>query len=159
MKEYSQAVPVVRKLVELNPDSAAAHFQLGEALIAVEDFRAAVPELEYALAKMPQWQKVRLTLAYALTRTNRIPQAIRECNKVLDTSPDNYEANLLLGRILVLNGDFAPAVPTLKKAAALQPNAPEPHQSLSIAYRKLGKLTDAEEEQLEAKRLAAASSE
>jgi hypothetical protein len=40
MKEYQQAV--VRKLVELNPDSADAHFQLGGALIAVEDFAAAV---------------------------------------------------------------------------------------------------------------------
>jgi choline-sulfatase len=159
MKDYPQAVPVVRRLVELNPESADAHFQLGGALIAVQDFTAAVPELEYAIRKVPRWEQARVMLANAYARTNRIPEAIAECNRVLETFPDNYQANLLLGRVLVVSGDFASAVPMLKKAVALEPNAPEPHQVLSTAYLKLGRFTDAVEEQVEAKRRTPARSE
>jgi Flp pilus assembly protein TadD len=83
-----------------------------------------------------------------------MPDAIKECGKVLEVSPDNYGANLLLGRVLVLSGDPAAALPKLKKAAVLQPKAPEPHLALSNAYLKLGRDADAAQEHVEAKRLA-----
>ena len=159
MKDYAKAVPVLRKLVELSPDSAEAHFQLGEALLATQDFAAAVPEFENVEAKAPSWEKAHLLLATAYTRTDRMPDAIKECDKVLEITPDHYAANLLLGRVLMLSGDAAAALPKLKKAAALQPKAPEPHLALSNAYLKLGRDTDAAREQIEAKRLAAGRAE
>jgi tetratricopeptide (TPR) repeat protein len=159
MKDYPPAVPVLRKLVELTPDSADAHFQLGEALLATQEYAAAVPELENVVAKMPRLAKAHLLLATAYSRTGRTPDAIKECNHVLEISPDDYRGNLLLGRILMFSGDPEAALPKLKKAAALQPKAPEPHRALSNAYLKLGRETDAAREQSEAKRLAAGSTE
>ncbi|MGA3091700.1 MAG: sulfatase-like hydrolase/transferase [Terriglobales bacterium] len=155
MNDYAQAVPVMRKFAELNPESADAHFQLGAALVATEDFAGAVPELEYAVAKVPRFVKANLVLANAYTRTNRLPEAIKEYNQVLETNPDDYIANLLLGRVLLLSGEAAAALPKLKKAAILQPKAPEPHQFLSNAYLKLGQDADAAQEQIEARQLAA----
>jgi arylsulfatase A-like enzyme len=159
MKDYPQAVPVLRKLVELNPDSAVAHFKLGAALFAAQDFAAAVTEFENVVAKVPQWERGHLLLANAYTRTGRMLEAIKECDKVLKVSPDDYGANLLLGRVLVLSGKPEAALPKLKKAAALQPKAPDPHIALSNAYLKLGRDTDAAQEQDEAKRLTAGRAE
>jgi arylsulfatase A-like enzyme/cytochrome c-type biogenesis protein CcmH/NrfG len=153
MKDYPPAVPVLRKLVELNPDSADAHFQLGEALLATQEYAAAVPELENVVAKMPLLGKAHLLLATAYSRTGRTPDAIKECNRVLEISPDDYRGNLLLGRILMFSGDPEAALPKLKKAAALQPKAPEPHMALSNAYLRLGRNEDVAREQSEAKRL------
>jgi tetratricopeptide (TPR) repeat protein len=155
MNDYPQAVPAMRKVAELNPESADAHFELGAALVATQDFAAAVPELEYAVAKVPRWQKARLVLANAYTHTDRLPEAIKQYNEVLADVPDDYVANLLLGRVLVRSGDAAAALPKLQKAAALQPKAPEPHLALSNAYLKLGRDTDAAQEQLEAQQLGA----
>ena len=69
---------------------------------------------------------------------------------MLEVSPDDYGANLLLGRVLVLSGKPEAALPRLKKAAVLQPKAPDPHIALSKAYLKLGRDTNAAREQAEA---------
>jgi Flp pilus assembly protein TadD len=153
MQDYPQAVPVMRKLAELSPNSADAHFQLGGALVAAQDYAAAVPELESAVAKVPHWDRARLMLANAYIHTNRVPEAIKEYNQILEVTPDDYLANLLLGRVLVLSGDPAAALPKLKKAETLQPKAPEPHLVLSNAYLKLGRYDDAAREQFEAQQL------
>jgi arylsulfatase A-like enzyme/thioredoxin-like negative regulator of GroEL len=153
MQDYQQAVRVMRKLVDLSPNSADAHFQLGGALVAAQDFAAALPELENAVAKVPHWDRARLMLANAYIHTNRVPEAIKEYNQILEVTPDDYLANLLLGRVLVLSGDPAAALPKLKKAETLQPKAPEPHLVLSNAYLKLGRYDDAAREQFEAQQL------
>ena len=154
MHEYDKAVPELRRAVELAPASTMARMNLGMAFVQVHDFASAVPEFEKVVAKLPRSDQARLVLANAYTHTGRAPDAIKQYNQVLKTSPDDFVANLLLGRLLVLSGDAAAAVPKLKKAAALQPKAPEPHLVLSNAYLKLGRDSDAAQEQFEAKRLA-----
>jgi tetratricopeptide (TPR) repeat protein len=120
----------------------------------VGDFVAAVPELEFAVAKIPGYGEAHLFLETAYARTNRIPETIKECQTVLDFFPDHFGSYLILGRFLELSGDFAGAVPKLKKAAALDPKAPEPHIFLGDAYAQLGQKADAAREQAAAKRLA-----
>ncbi|MGA9903298.1 MAG: tetratricopeptide repeat protein, partial [Terriglobales bacterium] len=52
------------------------------------------------------------------------------------------------------SGDTDGAVLNLKKAIALQPNAPAPHVSLADVYEKLGQKTDADRERAEAAHLS-----
>jgi predicted Zn-dependent protease len=84
-----------------------------------------------------------------------MPDAVKQCEKVLEFDPNHYPTNLMLGRILLLSGDAEAALPKLTEAAALQPNAPEPHMLLADAYDRLGRKADAARERAEAKRLAA----
>ncbi|MGA2981092.1 MAG: sulfatase-like hydrolase/transferase [Terriglobales bacterium] len=149
-----EAVKAKRKAVELNPDSVNLHYELGKVLMQAADFEAAVPELEFVVAKMPGSLKTRALLAIADDRTNRLPQAIGECEKILAVLPEQYSTNLLLGRDLVLSGKPEDALPRLMKAAAIRPQAPQPHLSLADAYDKLGRKEDAERERDVAKRLA-----
>jgi len=128
-------------------------------VMQVKDFAAAVPELERVAADLPRTDKTRLLLANAYIHTGRMPEAIAQCSQVLEASPDDYAANVLLGRALVLSGDAAAAVPKLKKASALQPNLPEPHTLLADAYVKLGQKTEAERERAEAESLGAGDEE
>ncbi len=155
LKEYDKAVPVLRKAVEMSPDSPMQHFELAKALVAVEDFEAAVPELEGVTAKLPNLADVHLFLEMAYARTNRVPETIKECRKVLEFQPDHFGSYLILGRFLELSGDLDGAVPNLKKAASLEPKAPDPHIILADVYDHLGKAADAARERAIAERLAA----
>ena len=66
---------------------------------------------------------------------------------------DLYEAQVTLGRALIRMGRPADAVKPLQKAAILAPNNPEPHFQLAIAYRRIGKTTEAAEETATVQRL------
>jgi predicted Zn-dependent protease len=67
--------------------------------------------------------------------------------------PENYRANLVLGRVLTLNGKPVLALPYLKKAALLQPSAPDPHLFMAGTFARLGQKANAHREQAEGQRL------
>jgi arylsulfatase A-like enzyme len=159
IRDFPKAVPVLRKIVESRPDLTISRFQLSMALLATGDIAGAVPELETVVARIPNWERARLLLANVYLQTDRLPEAIKQCEEVLEFDPNHYPTNLLLGRILLLSGDAEAALPRLIKAAALQPEAPEPHTLLSGAYDELGRKTDAARERAEAKRLGASDEE
>jgi arylsulfatase A-like enzyme/Tfp pilus assembly protein PilF len=153
LKEYQQAVPVLRKAAELDPDSPMSHFRLAKGLMGTGDFASAVPELEFAIAKVPNFADAHVFLEVAYARTNRVPETIRECKTVLEFLPDHFGSYLILGRFLEMSGDLEGAVPNLKKAASLEPKAPEPHIILADVYDHLGREADAARELAEARRL------
>ena len=158
LKEYEKALPVLREAAQLDPDSATIHLRLAKGLMGTGDFAGAVPELEFAVAKVPAFAEAHLFLETAYARTNRVPETIKECNTVLEFFPDHFGSYLILGRFLELSGDFAGAVPKLKKAAALDPKAAEPHMFLADAYDRLGRKTEAERERATAQRLGGSPS-
>jgi Flp pilus assembly protein TadD len=82
-----------------------------------------------------------------------VPEAVELLQKVLEMSPDHFRANLLLGRIVFLQGDPASAVPKLEKAAQIAPNSAEAHSFLGDAYAQMGRDADAAGERARAKSL------
>ncbi|HXM11975.1 MAG TPA: sulfatase-like hydrolase/transferase [Terriglobales bacterium] len=159
LKQYSQAVPLLRKAVYMRQDMTISHFHLAAALVETKDFDGAADELEVVVARMPEFEEAHQMLETAYVQAGRIPEAIKECEKVLESDPDDYGTNLLLGRVLVSTGDPRAALPKLKKAAALEPKAAEPHRFLAEAYTQLGQRTDVAREQAAVKRLSASAEE
>ena len=82
-QDYQKAVPVLRKAVQMNPDSPGTRFQLAKSLMAIEDFNAAIPELENVVAKTPNAIEAHSFLELAYARTNRLSEAIQECKTLL----------------------------------------------------------------------------
>ena len=154
-QEYQEALPVLRKAMELEPDSPMSHFRLAKGLMGTGDFAAAVPELEFAIGKMPNFADAHVFLEMAYARTGRVPETIKECKIVLEFLPNHYGSYLILGRFLEMSGDLDGAVQNLKKAATLQPTAPDPHVILADVYDHLGREADADRERAEARRLSA----
>jgi Flp pilus assembly protein TadD len=73
----------------------------------------------------------------------------------LALEPDNAEANLLLGKILVKQNKAAEAIKPLEKAVGLDPEDPIKHLQLARAYRQIGRQPEADREFAEIKRLNA----
>jgi choline-sulfatase len=154
-KDFPRAVTELRKIVTVHPDLTVSHFQLGMALLATGDAGPAVTELEIAVSRIPRWERAHLLLANAYLEMDRVPDAIQQCQKVLEFDPNHYATNILLGRVLVVSGKPEAAITNLNRAAAVQPQSPEPHVLLTKAYDKLGRTADAERERAEASRLGA----
>jgi arylsulfatase A-like enzyme len=156
--QYQEAIPVLRKALEMVPDSKEASYRLARSYMALKDYEAAIPELEKVVAAMPDFVRAHSYLEMAYARTNRLPDAIRECETVLRYIPNDYESYMMLGYALPKVGDPEGGIAALKTAASIQPKAPLPHVWLAGIYDQLGQGANAQRERLEAKRLEASAS-
>ena len=77
------------------------------------------------------------------TEGDRSEEGLNALQKAAVLDPNLYEARIVLGKTLIHLNRAAEAIIHLQKAAELAPKNPEPHFQLAIAYRKLGKKTEA----------------
>jgi Flp pilus assembly protein TadD len=153
LHQYDKAISPLRKAVELDPGINMAQMDLGRSLLRVQDFDGAVKVFEGIVARVPNLLDGQVFLQIAYARANRVPETIKQCQKVLEVLPENYGSYLTLGRFLAKSGDPAAAVSKLEKAAALRPQAADPHASLAAVYDQLGRRDDAARELALAERL------
>jgi choline-sulfatase len=156
-QDYPRALPILRKATELNPDSSVDHYNLGLALFYTGDLEAAKTQLEIAIARAPaenlqSLANLHFTLAAVYNRLGRAGDATKQLQGAIQLQPDDYDANLTLGRLLTTQ-DATAALRYLQKAAQIQPNSPDPHAFLADAYTQLGQQGNALRERLEAQRL------
>ena len=151
--DFGKAIPPLRKAVELRPDALMAQYELAICLYETGDLKTAAAHLEILVENRPDWIDARYSMASIYARTGRPEEAAKNLLVVLEGEPDHYRANLLLGRMLFLNGTFADALPYLEKAAQVQTDSSEAHSFLADEYEKLGRAADAGRERSEAERL------
>jgi choline-sulfatase len=154
---FAKAIPPLRKAVELRPDALMAQYELAICLYETGDLNTAAEYFEILVENRPDWSDARYSLASIYARTGRPEESAKNLLVVLQGEPDHYRANLLLGRMLFLNGTFAEALPYLEKAAAVQTDSGEAHAFLADEYEKLGRAADAARERAEADRLKPAT--
>ena len=150
---FAKAIPPLRKAVELRPDALMAQYELAICLYETGDLKTAAAHFEILVENRPDWSDARYSLASIYARTGRPQEAAQNLLIVLQGEPDHYRANLLLGRMLFLNGTFDEALPYLEKAVAVQADSSEAHSFLADEYEKLGRAADAANERAEATRL------
>jgi arylsulfatase A-like enzyme/Flp pilus assembly protein TadD len=150
---FGKAIPPLRKAVELRPDALMAQYELAICLYETGDLNTAAAHFEILVENRPDWSDARYSLASIYARTGRPQDAAKNLLEVLQGEPDHYRANLLLGRMLFLNGTFDEALPYLEKAVAVQTDSGEAHAFLADEYDKLGRADDAAREGAEAQRL------
>ena len=155
LKDYDKALPILRKAVELKADSGLAQYELGLALFETGNWKESAPQFEHAAARSPRWPDAHFSLASVYARIDRVPDAVVELDRALALNPNHYRANLLRGRLLSLQGNATDALPYLRRAAKVEPNARGAHQFLADAYSQLGRLADEKIEREKAENAAA----
>jgi len=141
--------------VSLRPTDLRALFFLATALERSGDDAGALEAYRDLISKEPRSAEGHLGLGVLLAKLggNNQTEGIVELERCVAIEPNNYEARVTLGRVLVSKGRAADAIQHLRVAANLAPNNPEPHYQLSLAYRKLGRKDDAEAESAIVKRI------
>jgi choline-sulfatase len=156
-QDPQRAMPFLRKATELSPDSAIDHYNLGMAYFSTGDIESAKTQLEAAVAKstaenLQSLGNLHYTLAAAYSRLGRSDDAKRELRKSIALQPEDYDSNLIMGKLLA-ESDAEAAIPYLLTAAKVQPTAPDPHVLLFQVYTAMGQADKAAKERQHAEQL------
>lgn len=102
--------------------------------------------LASAVEIKPEYVPAKLKLAEALLESGKIEEAKEIYEGILKDHADAAEAYYGLGRVQAARGDQAAAAENYRKACELFPSYGAAHYGLVIAYRKLGRLAEAQEQ-------------
>jgi len=167
MKNYTQAIPALRKALELNPDLPGAHGMLGTALLAqgyasesvphleaakaddvlgvalLESGRArdAVDRLEAALRKRPNDADLLYYLSQAQGRLSK-----QLFDRLVETHPESARTQQMLGEALSATGNRVAAEKRFRSALALRPDLRGVHYALGELLLESGDYENAEGE-------------
>jgi tetratricopeptide (TPR) repeat protein len=132
-RDYTNAIPVLRRALELLPELAEAHGLLGEALLAQGYSAEAIPHLERA-------HKLDL-YGIALAQEHRAPEAIEKLVAALEAKPDDPDVLYYLGKVSaqLVQRSF-------DRLMRAQPDSPRAHQLMAETYTAQRQVQSAERE-------------
>jgi predicted O-linked N-acetylglucosamine transferase (SPINDLY family) len=138
-----EAVTSFHKALNIQPDYANAHYNLGNALQDLGKLDEAVASFHKALAIKPDYAKADSNLGVALQKLGKLDEAVASYRKAIALKPDYAEAHSNLGVALQKLGKLDEAVTSHRKALAINPDYAEAHNNLGFVLYELGNLDDA----------------
>lgn len=146
--EISKAISSFQKAVSIQPSNPQARFFLATAMERDGNVAQALAEYRNVLQLRPNSAEGNLGLGVLLLKTegDKSVEGLNALQKAVSLDANLYEAQIVLGKTLIRLNRATESVLPLQKAAGLAPNNPEPHFQLAIAYRKLGRKTEADAE-------------
>jgi tetratricopeptide (TPR) repeat protein len=101
----ADAVTEYQTALRMKPDSALAHFHLGNAFHKMGRLPDAISAYQASLSIDPYLAEVHYELAYALAQIpGRVPEAIDECRKMLALKPGDEPGRQLMTSLLAFQG-------------------------------------------------------
>lgn len=102
----AEAISEYQTALRMKPDSAPAHFHLGNTFHKMGRLPEAIAEYQASLSIDPGVPEVHYELAYALAQIpGRVPEAIAECRKMLLLKPGDGPGQQLLASLLAFQPD------------------------------------------------------
>jgi len=147
-RNYEGAIAPGRLAVEREPDSAEAHFRLGQALLKTEKVAEAEPELQKAYELDPELTGLPFEMGMLYIAKGRPMQAIPFFEKENEMTPDSPAIIQNLGKLYSDTGQHEKAIEVLEKLIELQPDEISAYAALANAYKQMGD-TDKERETYE----------
>jgi tetratricopeptide (TPR) repeat protein len=144
-----EALAQLRKLVAAFPDSAEAHFDLGNAYGRHFRYKEARVQYEQTLRLDASLDAARLLLGKALLEMGEDTAAILIVQDYTHRVAGDYEGHLVLGQAYRRKGDTARAGEELGRAVELKPDSYEARYNLGIVFAQAGDI-NAATRQLEA---------
>ena len=141
--KLEEAVACCRRALQLKPDYATAHNNLGNALTEQGKLDEAVACYRRAIELNPGYAEAHSNLGIALKELGKPAEAVACCRRALELKPDYLEACNNLGNALKDQGKLDEAVDCYRRALELKPDYALAHVNLGVAYREQGKLDEA----------------
>jgi Flp pilus assembly protein TadD len=142
-KQFAAAVPAWRKALDLSPDDARAHNNLGVALAENGKIDEAIAEYRRSLDLDAGSSQTNNNLGSALAEAGRMDEATASFERALALDPENPRAQNNLGGALAESGRLAEAIGHLRKSIEIAPDLADAHNNLGAALGRSGALDEA----------------
>ena len=130
--KLDEAVACYRRALELKPDYAEAHNNLGNALKDQGKLDEAVACYRRALELKPDYAEAHNNLGIALNDQGKLDEAVACYRRALELKPDYAEAHSNLGVALNDQGKLDEAVACYRRALELRPDFADAHWNQSL---------------------------
>jgi uncharacterized protein (TIGR02466 family) len=134
------AVNCYRKALELNPESADSHLNLGIALTEKGEIIGAIEAFETALAADPYHPRVHIALGDLLQSQGELDRAIASYQKAIALQPESFEALTSLGMAFYRKGYLQESQRTYEHALAINPFSTAALSNIAATFYELGRM-------------------
>jgi tetratricopeptide (TPR) repeat protein len=121
-QKFDQAIPILEKLVEEEPDRADHKGDLGLAYLRTGKVDLALEQLQAAVVKNPFDNGIRNNLGIAYMQKRMFDKAANEFSTILASDSKFTQALVNLGLIYARTGRTDQAIQLLEKAQQIEPN-------------------------------------
>ncbi len=138
--KLEDALTAGQQALKLDPQYAAAHYDLGIIYGRMGRFQAAVESFQQAIQLKMDDARCRFNLGVAYSKLNNWQDAIGQFRQAIEMDPKYLSARFNLGLSYSELGRYQEAVATFKEALNLQPDSAEIYSNLGTVYGKMADL-------------------
>ncbi|MCX7727576.1 MAG: tetratricopeptide repeat protein, partial [Chitinispirillaceae bacterium] len=142
--QYHEAKKLLRKLLEINMNSAELHYLLGVAEKNDGKSDLARMEFEKALIINPKYKDAWMEYCVLLSREKKYDEAIRAAEKFIKELPEEASAYRMKGYVLSIIKDYKGAIASLKKAVSIDSTDSYAWFELGSAFERSNDFSHAE---------------
>jgi len=143
LSQLETAVRYYHQALNINPDYAEVHSNLGNVLQDIGQLDEAVSSFQRALEIQPDYLEAHYNLGILLQNIGQLDAAVNSYEQALKINPDYTKAHFNLGMALKTLGQLDAAVNSYEKVLKITPNHAEAHYNLGNVFRDLGQLNEA----------------
>jgi tetratricopeptide (TPR) repeat protein len=142
-RQDKDALQALNTAIELLPNDAGAHNNLGNALARLGRFDASVASFRRALLLNPDFAEAHNNLGHALLDLGQFEEAAVSCRRAVDLKPLFAGAHDNLGGALLSLGRIDDALASYRRALAIDPQFAEAHSNMGNALLENGRAGEA----------------
>ncbi|MFO7980531.1 MAG: tetratricopeptide repeat protein [Candidatus Aminicenantes bacterium] len=148
-----KAIESAKKLIELQPNSADAYYNVGYMYVKQEQYREAIPIFEKAIELNPDMEYAYQNLAVCYSNLNQYSNSIKILKQLIDKYPNNADVWLSIAVNYLKMKQWRSAIDPLRKTIELEPNNAQAYYNLGIAYLNIRDNASAREVYLQLKKI------
>lgn len=153
--EFEKAAAELESAARVNAELPRLHYSLGLAYFKMGRYRDSLKELELEWGRAPKDFSTLYYLSYVHELLGSFGESRQYIEKALALQPDSAEANALMGKLLVKQGNTREGVKYLEAAVTKDPEDSEKKYLLARTYQQLGRSEEAKRQFSEIQRLKA----
>jgi protein O-GlcNAc transferase len=137
--KYTAVIQCYQRVLEITPESAVAHNNLGLAFHNLNRFDAAIKSYNKAFTLKPSYAEAYYNLGITLSTVGQLDAAVKSYQIALMIKPNFVEAHNNLGNVLSNQGQLDEAIKNFTQAIKIQPDYAEAYNNYGITLNKRGK--------------------